>query len=146
MSTPRLTTRTLVFNGDKILLVRNKNANFWYPPGGGMEATDKNLPACAEREVLEETGLTVKATSLAWVREFYDEDKQQMNLETFWIAEPTGDGTLSDDHTDKDAAGEVGHVGWFTEAERKKLTVYPKIVAETSFDEMKSLESRYLAN
>lgn len=146
MKVVRLTTRTLVFGGNKLLLVKNSDADFWYPPGGGMEDTDKNLPECAAREVLEETGLEVEITSLAWTREFFDEKKQRLDLETYWVAKPKGDGKLNSKHVDMDETGEVEHVGWFTEQEVQNMTIYPKIIRTLNFKKTQGLESRYLTN
>jgi ADP-ribose pyrophosphatase YjhB (NUDIX family) len=46
-----------------ILLVRRTDSGNWALPGGTMELGE-NLPACAVREVLEETGLSVEITGL----------------------------------------------------------------------------------
>lgn len=146
MKAVRLTTRILVFNDNKILLVKNSDADFWYPPGGGMEDSDKNLSECAAREVLEETGLEVEVTALAWTREFFDEKKQRLDLETYWVAKPKGDGKLDSEHSDMDETGEVGHAGWFTEQEVRGMTIYPKIIRTMDFEKTKGLDSRYLAS
>ena len=45
--------RVVIIHDDQIMLVRNRNANFWYPPGGGWEFEGESLPDCAKREVKE---------------------------------------------------------------------------------------------
>lgn len=54
------TTDTVMFNGNKVLLIRRKNwpyKNFWALPGGFFEADDEDLNYGAAREVKEETSL-----------------------------------------------------------------------------------------
>ena len=46
-----------------ILLVRRTDSGNWALPGGTMELGE-SLPACAVREVLEETGLSIEITGL----------------------------------------------------------------------------------
>jgi len=61
--TPKVDIRAVVIKDNKILLTREKADEKWAMPGG---FADINLSPSenAEKEVLEETGLTVKATRL----------------------------------------------------------------------------------
>jgi Hydrolase of X-linked nucleoside diphosphate N terminal/NUDIX domain len=65
--TPKIDVRGAVFQGDRILLVReNVDAGKWTLPGGWGDVN--NTPSeNVEREVREETGLRVKARKLAAV-------------------------------------------------------------------------------
>ena len=59
---PSVTTDTVAYNGDKILLIRRGNypyKNFWALPGGFMEKTDEDLNFGAQRELKEETGIDI---------------------------------------------------------------------------------------
>ena len=59
---PSVTTDTVAYNGDKILLIRRGNypyKNFWCLPGGFMEKTDEDLNFGAQRELKEETGIDI---------------------------------------------------------------------------------------
>ena len=59
---PSVTTDTVAYNGDKILLIRRGNypyKNFWALPGGFMEKTDEDLNFGAQREFKEETGIDI---------------------------------------------------------------------------------------
>jgi 8-oxo-dGTP diphosphatase len=59
---PRIGVNVLVFKGNLILLGRRRRSGpvgMWCPPGGHLEWQESIL-ACAEREVLEETGVHVK--------------------------------------------------------------------------------------
>ena len=61
-SEPSVTTDTVAYNGDKILLIRRGNypyKNFWALPGGFFEKTDEDLNFGAQRELKEETGIDI---------------------------------------------------------------------------------------
>lgn len=59
---PSVTTDTVAYNGDKILLIRRGNypyKNYWALPGGFFEKTDEDLNFGAQREFKEETGIDI---------------------------------------------------------------------------------------
>jgi ADP-ribose pyrophosphatase YjhB (NUDIX family) len=68
MTRLRVITRALILDGESVLLARNKDANFWYPPGGGWEFESESLKDSVSREVTEETGYKVDVGRLLWVR------------------------------------------------------------------------------
>ena len=60
---PSVTTDTIAYNGDKILLIRRGNfpyKNYWALPGGFFEKTDEDLNFGAQRELKEETGIDIE--------------------------------------------------------------------------------------
>lgn len=128
--------RVIVRYEDKILLVRNKDAHFWYPPGGSWEFADESLLECARREVKEETNYDVEIDQLIWVSEF--REKENVYLESFWKAHLVADDTAQHvDHTDMDANGAVIEVRWFTENDLTDLTVFPASLKKfSSFGEL----------
>lgn len=122
--------RVITYNKDdnKILLVRNKDASFWYAPGGTWEYEKENVLECAEREVFEEVGLKVKVGKLIYVQEFHgsDKDGEVVCLETFWLGELTHEQELNKDHIDLDPNGAVEEARWFSKEELQDLKVFPK--------------------
>jgi ADP-ribose pyrophosphatase YjhB (NUDIX family) len=65
-ATPKVDVRGALFDGEKVLLVREARDGRWTLPGGWADALD-NPSGAAEREFAEEGGLTVKAVRLAGV-------------------------------------------------------------------------------
>lgn len=124
----RILARTIVRHDDKMLLVRNRGASFWYPPGGGWEHEHETIQQCAVREVHEETGYYVTTERMLWLQEFHEGDK--ILFETFWLARIADTNTQNEaamaQHIDHDPEGMVEEAHWYTEAELKKLTVFPE--------------------
>ena len=62
-ATPRMDVRAAVFREERILMVQERSDGLWTLPGGFADVGDS--PSIAvEREVLEESGFTAKATKL----------------------------------------------------------------------------------
>lgn len=130
MAEVRIITRVMLVHENKVLLVRNRGANFWYPPGGGWEPDQESLSECVAREVNEETGYKVVAKDLVWVREFRENDK--IMLETFWRAQLADDNEQTferlSQHVDLDPNGAVEEARWFEPNELDELKVLPPVV------------------
>lgn len=60
-------TRVIVLQEQQLLLLNDRGT--WLPPGGGLEPHETMLE-CAVREVYEETGVEVEATSIAFLGEW----------------------------------------------------------------------------
>jgi ADP-ribose pyrophosphatase YjhB (NUDIX family) len=65
-ATPKLDSRGALFDGDRVLLVRERIDGNWTLPGGWIDALEPPRRA-AEREFAEEAGLRVRAVKLAAV-------------------------------------------------------------------------------
>lgn len=134
MANLRVITRALVFDNDKILLARNKDANFWYPPGGGWEFDSESIRESVGREVTEETGYKVDVHNLLWVREFREPEKDKVSLETFWLTHVSEANTQTEEklaeHIDHDENGAVEECRWFSIAELGDVKVLPKFIKE----------------
>jgi 8-oxo-dGTP diphosphatase len=123
----KLLARTITYdrNTNKILLVKNKDASFWYAPGGGWEYERENILECAKREVYEETGLHVEIQRLLYVQEFH-ESEDTIFFETFWFGELSHDQSLDVSHIDLDPNGRVESAQWFGKEELQEMKVFPK--------------------
>lgn len=131
----RHVTRVVTFdkNSNQILLVKNRDQDFWYPPGGGWEYDRENILQCAEREVFEETGLKVKVRRLLYVQEFHD-STDSISFETVWLAIPEKVAELGDAHVDQDIDGKVEQAKWFSENEIQTVKVFPERLKNTFWD------------
>ncbi|MGN0978352.1 MAG: NUDIX hydrolase N-terminal domain-containing protein, partial [Faecousia sp.] len=74
--TPKLDTRAAIFQGDKILLVKEKNGT-WSLPGGWVDV-NLSVKESAVKEVKEEAGLDVTADLLIAVQ-----DREKHNLPVY---------------------------------------------------------------
>ena len=65
---PKVGVAVMIINDSKILLGKRKNAHgqgAWAPPGGHLEFGE-TLEECAQRELLEETGLIAESIKKLW--------------------------------------------------------------------------------
>ena len=63
-------SRVIVVHEGKMLLLEPYEVRAgWRVPGGGLEQNE-SIAECGEREVMEETGLAIKVTTMAFLREF----------------------------------------------------------------------------
>jgi len=72
-ATPKIDIRTAVFDGDRLLLVREREDGLWTLPGGWADVGESPSLA-AVREVKEESGYEIVIRKLAAV---YDRDKHE---------------------------------------------------------------------
>lgn len=128
MTELRVLSRVLIVDDSKILLVRNRDADFWYPPGGGWEYDRESIVECAAREVREETGYDVTIDRMLWLQEFHA--GEQVFFETFWLASlhksNTQNESTLDQHVDLDPNGAVVEARWYTQDDLVDLKVFPK--------------------
>ncbi len=94
----RIAARALVVEDNRLLLVSD-NGEYWYLPGGRLELSE-SLTDCVEREVYEETGLSVKTGPLLHVLECFDLNDHQHKIH-FYFQTTTIAGTLTDSWCDQ---------------------------------------------
>ena len=124
MANPRLATRAVILQGNRLLLVNawaGTKSNLWCAPGGGVNR-GSSLPDNLAREVHEETGLTVAVGAPCLVNEFHDPKGSFHQVEVFFRATIT-DGPLSD--TWKDPEGIVHTRRFFSRSEAEALHLKP---------------------
>lgn len=133
----RIVARAVVLDRERnaILLVRNKNADYWYIPGGGWEAERENILQCAAREVREETGLVVSIGKFVYLQEFHAM-ADSVIFEAFYLAAATGDTTLDANHIDTDPDGAVEEARWFTKEEVGNIDIYPVVFKMKFWDDL----------
>lgn len=136
----RIVSRAIIYDSDakKLLLARNKGANFWYAPGGGWEHEKENIQEAVIREVQEECGITVTVQRLLYAQEFHPSD-DAVFLEMFWLCLPAEKSANSSAHSDTDPEGEVAEIRWYTQTELEPLTVFPKRLKGSFWDTAASI-------
>jgi 8-oxo-dGTP diphosphatase len=75
-SLPRVAVGAIVFKDHKVLLVRRGKPpaeDLWAIPGGRVEIGE-TLPAAAEREIFEETGITIQALKPVYTFDVIERD------------------------------------------------------------------------
>lgn len=90
-------TRVIVLHERRMLLLEpHQPGAGWQLPGGGLERNE-SLAECGEREVMEETGIAVRVSGVAFLREFVvpkycllpDTDGVTYTMEVYLYAAPT---------------------------------------------------------
>ncbi len=106
---------------EKVLLTQRMDNGRWCLPGGHMESGESAAEAC-EREVLEETGLKVRATRLLGVYSnpdqlviYKDGNKAFFVVLNFEVQVLEGELGLSDETTD---------FGWFSLEEMETMPIH----------------------
>jgi 8-oxo-dGTP pyrophosphatase MutT (NUDIX family) len=147
----RIRAAALITDGDQILLVQHvhptSGETWWVPPGGGLEAGDASVFACAQREVFEESGLTVTLSRIVYIREFVDREARAHNLELF-MAATSFSGKLSIRHVQGNGPDEhyIRDVRWIARDALPAMCVYPEILKDRFWDDQRRgfPEMRYL--
>lgn len=88
-SVPRLAVGAVVIENNKILLVQRKHPphqNEWAIPGGKVN-WGESLQHAAEREILEETGISITAHESIYTFELIDRDEQQQVIHHYVIVD-----------------------------------------------------------
>jgi ADP-ribose pyrophosphatase YjhB (NUDIX family) len=115
------TSVVLVHPEKGILLMRQNGKPFWVFPGGTLEEGE-TVQFCAEREMLEETGLVLTCPQLLYVSDFIDARRQV--VEVFFIGNyVSGDLTFSPPHPEN-----IDEIAWISLEQFAKLDVKPEAI------------------
>jgi len=123
---PVVAVGAVVFNEERVLLVRRgqpPSCDLWAIPGGKVRLGE-TLQAAAEREILEETGLTVCARQPVYTFDLIEQDAQGRIRFHYVIVDLVADyvtGTIS-------AGDDAREVRWVGPDEIRRLEVSPQTV------------------
>ena len=121
MTFPKAGVGAVVFHDHKVLLVKRGNPpcqDEWAIPGGKIKPGE-SLQQAAEREILEETGVTIKAGEPIYAFDLIDQDSKGNILFHYVIVDLMGlylNGKL-------EAASDASAAGWFSQTELASLTL-----------------------
>ncbi len=130
----RISAGGIVIQDGKVLLVHLVEAgrfDLWVMPGGGIEG-DEGIFRATEREVWEETSLTVKAERIAYVEELIDEGKYVCK---FWLVCRLEGGRLS---LENKVPGEdnLKEARFFSKEELQGMNAYPTVVKDVLWQDL----------
>ena len=129
---PRLAVRAVLIHENRLLLVNawaDPNRDLWCAPGGGVEV-GQSLPDNLKREVMEETGLSIKVGPPCLVNEFHNPADQFHQVEVFFRCTLLG-GTLSDDWKDPEQI--VHKRRFFTREEVAAIRLKPSSLPDVAW-------------
>ncbi|MCC7510901.1 MAG: NUDIX domain-containing protein [Planctomycetes bacterium] len=142
---PGVGARAIVMHRGHVLLLRGQEParTYYFLPGGGVRHGETMQAAC-EREVLEETGISVRATRLLYVREFIAARHKRRTqgmpgthhvVAGLFLCEVTGadagrePAELGRFTPDRNAAGVTGMV-WMKQSELAEAEIHPPQVKQ----------------
>jgi ADP-ribose pyrophosphatase len=131
---PRVAVGAVVFNDSKVLLVRRAqppSRDLWAIPGGRVEIGE-TLQEAAEREIFEETGVTILAREPVYTFDYIDRDRSGRTRFHYVIIDLTADyirGSLK-------AGDDAAEARWVSSEEITDLNVSAKTLRllKTRFD------------
>lgn len=134
----RIVSRSVIYNDNKnkILLVKNKDGDFWYPPGGEWDYERENILQTAVRETKEEVDLNIKILRLLYLQEFHA-TPDTIFFEVFWLATPLKNKSLDKKHIDIGGKVETGK--WFSRDELQNLKVFPERLKDKFWESLGKL-------
>jgi len=124
----RISAGALVEHEGRLLMVRHVvpgRYDFWVAPGGGVKGGESYEEAAA-REVLEETGLTVRIGRLLYIEDLVN---PECRFVKFWFAAQMVDGSISTAHPEA-AAEHITEAAWLLPAEFQGKVVFPAVLSE----------------
>lgn len=123
--TPKVDLRAGVFDGDRVLLVRETSDGRWSLPGGWADEHDSPKQG-TEREVLEESGYVVDAVKLVAIKDRhlhpYTPQRLERIYKLFFLCEVKGGAPQ--------ASIETSEVGWFCVDDLPELSVGRTLAAD----------------
>lgn len=132
----RISAGAIVVHESRVLMVRHRKPDtydFWVCPGGGVQGSE-SLESAAEREVKEETGLTVRVGQLAYIEEFFNPDTRFIKL---WFLAAFEGGTFDTSHPDT-VREHIVEAAWRTPDEVMTGSVFPELMKQRFFHDKRT--------
>ena len=120
---PRVAVGAVVVDQEKVLLVLRGKApakDMWAVPGGSVDLGE-TLQAAAEREILEETGLQIRAGEIIYAFEKIERDDAGQVRFHYVILDLLGE--VLDPASPLRPADDVSDAGWFSLADLDRLNL-----------------------
>ena len=130
----RVGARAVIFLDNRLLLVNaypDGQSDLWCAPGGGIER-GTSLPDNLEREVYEETGLSIHVGAPCLINEFHDPNSGFHQIDLFFRC------TIPDVKIDpnwKDPEGIVTERKFFTRDETHSIRIKPDSLVRVAWGE-----------
>ena len=121
---PRVAVGAIVFKDSQVLLVRRGKPpaqDLWAIPGGSVEICE-TLQRAAEREIFEETGITIEALEPVFTFDYIERDEFGCARFHYVIIDLTADYVRGEPKAGDDAA----EARWVSSQEITTLKVSPK--------------------
>ncbi len=121
---PRVAVGAIVFKNDTVLLVRRGKPpaeDLWAIPGGRVEIGE-TLQEAAEREILEETGVAIRALEPVYTFDVIDRDAEGRARFHYVIVDLTADYISGTPRAGDDASA----ARWVSSQEMASMKVSPK--------------------
>ncbi len=137
----RISVGVLIFKEEKVLLIKHVHPKtrftWWVPPGGGINGTE-SIFETAQREVFEETGMTVKLGKIAYIRQFIYHAQEENNIIIYLTAkEARGKETIKNIKGKGMDENYIKELRYFNKKEMKKETIFPKILKNEMWQDYK---------
>jgi len=129
---PRVGVGAITIKDDKVLLVKRgiePSKGLWAIPGGTLKLGE-SLQDCAAREILEETGITIKVRDCIYVFDFIEHDSKRKIKFHYVIVDFSADYIAGE----PGGADDAMDAGWFSQRDLRELTV-----ATNTVDALKSI-------
>lgn len=136
----RVTTRAIIADKDKLLLVRHKaydgksGKDFYCTVGGKLE-DGESLTEGLKREVLEETGIRAEVGRLLCVQQYHDQHYDDDYLEFFFHVTNTDDFRDVDLDSSSHGNHEIDEVGFY---DPKSIYLLPEFLSQIDVDQLLS--------